>query len=155
MINSMQRVSSQLTIVLRIVIPTVWLTTILSFVILLGIAVRGKAGLFGNPFIWIGLLIILGSGFTLIKWLLWRFYRVDLDHRYLYISNYFSTYKYPLSDIESIVPSATFPTRIFCIVLKSKGTFGKKIWFLASQTLWQDYLLEHPEVKDRITMKSA
>lgn len=149
----MQRVSSQLTIVLRIVIPTVWLTTILSFVVLLGMAVRGKAGLFGNPFIWIGLLIILGSGFTLIKWLLWRFYRVDMDQHYLYVSNYFNTYKYPLHDIEAIIPSATLPTRIFCIVLKSRGTFGKKIWFLASQALWQDYLLDHPDVKQRITIK--
>lgn len=61
----MQRVSSQLTIVLRIVLPTVWFTSILSIVILLSFAVNGKAGLFGNPFIWIGLALILGTGFAL------------------------------------------------------------------------------------------
>jgi len=140
----MQRVSSQLTIVLRIVIPTVWLTTILSIVILLSWAVRGKAGLLANPFIWVGLLLILGSGFALIKLLLWRFYRVDLDKQYVYVSNYFKTYRYPYSEIEAVSDSKTLPGRVFLITLKSKGSFGKNIYFLAAQTLWQDFLKENP-----------
>jgi len=140
----MQRVSSQLTIVLRIVIPTVWFTSVLSIVILLGWAVRGKAGLFANPFIWIGLLLILGSGFALIRLLLWRFYRVDMDARYVYVSNYFKTYKYPFSEIESISDSKTLPGRVFLITLKSKGSFGRYIYFLAAQALWSDFLKENP-----------
>ena len=140
----MQRVSSQLTIVLRIVIPTVWFTTILSIVILLGWAVRGKAGLFANPFIWVGLLLILGSGFALIKLLLWKFYRIDLDKKYVYVSNYFKTYRYPYSEIESVTDSKTLPGRVFLITLKSKGTFGRHIYFLAAQSLWQDFLAENP-----------
>ena len=140
----MQRVSSQFTIVLRIVIPTVWFTTILSIVILLGWAVRGKAGLFANPFIWIGLLLILISGYALIKFFLWRFYRVDLDRQYVYVSNYFKTYRYPYSEIESIANSKTLPGRVFLITLKSKGSFGNKIYFLAAQILWQDFLKENP-----------
>lgn len=140
----MQRVSSQLTIFLRIALPTIWLTSIVSIIILLGLAVRGKAGLFGNPFIWIGLLVILGSGFLFIRLVLWRFYRVDMDHRYVYISSYFKTYKYLYSDIEFIRDSKILPGRIFCIVLKSKGSFGKNIHFLASQVLWLDFLKEHP-----------
>ena len=140
----MQRVSSQFTIVLRIVIPTVWFTTILSIVILLGWAVRGKAGLFANPFIWIGLLLILISGYALIKFFLWRFYRVDLDRQYVYVSNYFKTYRYPYSEIESIANSKTLPGRVFLITLKSKGSFGSKIYFLAAQILWQDFLKENP-----------
>ena len=143
----MQRVSSQLSIVLRIVLPTVWFTTILSIVILLSWAVSGKAGLFANPFIWIGLLLILGTGFAFIKLLLWRFYRVDMDDRFVYISNYFKTYKYPFSDIEYIRDSKTLPGRVFCITLKAKGSFGKHIYFLASQVLWQDFLLTHPDVR--------
>ena len=140
----MQRVSSQFTIVLRIVIPTVWFTTILSIVILLGWAVRGKAGLFANPFIWIGLLLILVCGYALVKFFLWRFYRVDLDRQYVYVSNYFKTYRYPYSEIESISDSKTLPGRVFLITLKSKGSFGRKIYFLAAQILWQDFLKENP-----------
>jgi len=140
----MQRVSSQLTIVMRIVLPTVWLTTILSIIILLGWAIRGKAGLFGNPYIWIGLLLIIGSGLAFIRLLLWRFYRVDMDARHVYVSNYFKTYKYPFSEVNFISDSKALPGRVFCINLKSRGSFGTKIYFLASQVLWLDFLKEHP-----------
>jgi len=142
--TNMQRVSSQLTIFLRIALPTIWLTTILSIVILLSWAVRGKAGLFGNPIIWIGLLLILGTGFAFIKLVLWKFYRVDMDSRYIYVSNYFKTYKYPFSEIESISDSKTLPGRVYLITLKAKGSFGKKIYFLAAQVLWQDFQKENP-----------
>lgn len=141
----MQRVSSQLTIVLRIALPTAWLTLILSITILLGWTVRGTARLFAHPFIWISLLIILGSGFAFIKLVLWRLYRVDMDDRFLYLSNYFKTYKYELTDIESITDSKVLPGRVFCIHLKSKGSFGKNIYFLASQALWKDYVETHQQ----------
>ena len=140
----MQRVSSQLTIVLRIAIPTMWFTSILSIVVLLYFAVNGKAGLFGNPFVWIGLVLILICGFALIKMLLWRFYRVDMDPRFVYVSNYFKTYKYPFTAVESITNSNTLPGRVFCIHLKSEGSFGKHIYFLASQVLWADFQKENP-----------
>ena len=140
-----------MTIFLRIALPTIWLTTILSIVILLSWAVRGKAGLFGNPFIWIGLLLILGTGFAFIRLVLWKFYRVDMDSRHIYVSNYFKTYKYPFSEIESISDSKTLPGRVYLITLKAKGSFGKKIYFLAAQVLWQDFQKENPgliEVKN-------
>lgn len=141
----MDRVSSSLTIVLRIVIPTVWLVTVISLVVLLSWAVIGRAQIFSNPIIWLALLLIIGSGVAFIYFILWRLYRVDMDHKYVYVSNYFRTYKYSLKDIESIVGISLFPDRIFRIRLKSKGSFGKNIYFLASQKLWQDFIDEHPE----------
>jgi hypothetical protein len=93
------------------------------------------ARLFAHPLIWLSLLIILGSGLAFIKFVLWRLYRVDMDDRFLYVSNYFKTYKYELTDIESISESKIIPSRVFCIHLKSKGSFGKNIYFLASQSL--------------------
>jgi len=151
----MQRVSSQLTIIFRVALPTAWLTLILSITILLGLEVRGKAGLLSNPFIWIGLLFILGTGFAFIKFLLWRLYRVDMDERYLYLSNYLKTYKYELTDINSITDSKILPGRIFCIHLKSKGSFGKHIYFLASQVLWKDYVDTHAMQMGPLMQKKA
>ena len=150
----MQRISSQLTIILRIMLPTGWLTLILSIVILLGWTVRGKAGLMANPFIWIGLLLILGTGFAFIKFILWRLYRIDMDERYLYVSNYFKTYKYELTDIESILDSKILPGRVFCIRLKSKGSFGKNIYFLASQVLWKEYIETQPRQMNHLIRKN-
>src|SRR5688500_7798464 len=141
---SMDRVSSQLTIFLRIALPTIWLTTILSLTVLLALAVRGKAQVFSNPVVWVGFFLVLVTGIAFIYFFLWRFYRVDMDERYVYVSDYFRTYKYSFSDIESIRPTSWAPTRIFTIRLKSKGTFGREIHFLASQKLWGDFVDEHP-----------
>lgn len=142
--TKMNRVSSQLTIVLRIVLPTIWLTSIVSTIILLMWAVRGKAGLFGNPYIWIGIAFIIGSGVAIVKIFLLRLYRIDLDKSHLYISNYFKTYKYPYSEVESIQDSKVLPGRIYCITLRSKGSFGKNIYFLTSQALWADFKSQYP-----------
>lgn len=141
----MNRVSSQWTIIIRIFIPTVWVTAILSVLILLGWAIRGKAGLLSNPFIWVALLIIFLTGFVIIRFLLWRIYRIDFDATNVYISNYFKTYKYPIRDIESIDTSAVWPSRIRIIRLKAKGSFGKNIPFMTSSSLWEDYVAQHPD----------
>lgn len=150
----MDRVSSQGTIFLRIALPTVWLATILSLVVLLGWAVRGKAQIFTNPIIWGVFLIILLTGFAFIHFVLWRVYRVDMDSHYVYVSNYFKTFKYPFNDVKEIRDSKLLPGRVFIIELKSKGTFGKQVAFLASQRLWKDYLLEHPHVFQNLYRKS-
>jgi hypothetical protein len=146
----MQRVSSQLTIFLRIVVPTMWFTSIISLLFLLSWAVTGISGVLSHPLMWTGLLLIAVCGFALIRWILWRLYRVDMDDHAVYVSNYFKTYKYPVADIESIASSKILPGRIFIIHLISKGSFGQHIYFLASQALWKDYLLQHPQVREKL-----
>ena len=146
----MDRVSSQLTIFIRIALPTIWFTTIISLFVLLIWSVQGKAQIFANPIIWISMIAIIGIGFAFVKLVLWRIYRVDMDDRYVYVSNYFKTFKYPFSDIESIRTSKVLPGRIFIIRLKSKGSFGREISFLASQKLWSDFVVEHPRLFESI-----
>lgn len=149
----MERVSSQLTIFLRIALPTIWLTAILSLVVLLGFAVSGKAGLFANPFLWIILLIILGSGAAFIYFILWKFYRVDMDAKFIYVTDYFRTFRYAFEDVAQIRDSNVFPGRVFVIRLKSKGTFGREIHFLASQKLWTDFIREHPDLFEELYVR--
>lgn len=151
--TNMERVSSQGTIFIRIAIPTIWLTTIFSLIVLLLLAVQGKAQIFSNPVMWLVFIIMLGSGIAFIYFVLWRIYRVDMDDEAVYVSNYFKTYRYPFSAITGIRESKFFPGRVFIIELRSKGTFGKEIAFLASQKLWKDYLLEHPDVVSMLRNK--
>lgn len=146
----MERVSSQLTIFIRIALPTIWLTTVISLVALLSWAVRGRAHLFANPFIWIGLILILLTGYFFIKFILWKIYRVDMDNRHLLVSNYFKTFKYPFEDIESITDADYLKGRVYKIKLKAKGSFGQNIHFLASRTLWEDFIKEHPYLFEEI-----
>ena len=144
----MNRVSSQLTIVLRIALPTIWFTAILATLVMLTWAVRGRAGLFSNPYIWLGIIFVIGSGFVFVRFLLWRLYRIDMDGEHLYVSNYFKTFKYPYSEVVSIMDAGILKDRIYRITLKSKGSFGQKLYFVASKVLWLDFKEEHPELSD-------
>lgn len=145
---SMQRVSSQLTIVLRIAIPTMWITAILTISVFMGWYLEGRASLFGNPLIWGTLLFCLITGILLIYFVLWRFYRIDMDDQFLYVSNYLKTYRYPLDQIEKVTRSGMLPHHIQTIHLRSKGTFGQRITFLLARELWKDFLDTHPERRD-------
>jgi hypothetical protein len=147
------RVSSQLTILIRIALPTMWIVTLVSLVVLLTYSVQGKAHIFSNPILWIILIFIFGSTVLFIKYILWRIFRIDMDERHLYVSDYFKTFKYPFTDIESITDSKVLPGRIYKITLKSKGTFGKEISFLASRKLWDDFVAEHPQIFNEILHK--
>lgn len=142
----MERVSSQLTIFIRIALPTIWLATVVSLFVLLTIAVRGKAQVFSNPIVWGTTIFILGSGFAFIKFILWKLYRVDMDSRNIYVSNYFKTYKYPWTDVESISEGSFLPGRIYKVTFKAKGSFGQHIHFLASRVLWDDFVKNHPSL---------
>ncbi len=146
----MDRVSSSLTIVLRIVLPTIWSITILSLVLLLSVAVSGRAQIFSYPLVWVGLLLIIGSGVAFIYFFLWKFYRVDMDYKHIYVTNYFRTFRYPYEDVKSIKGINPMPERVYRIELKSKGSFGKNIYFLASQNLWQDFVTRHPDQLENI-----
>jgi hypothetical protein len=139
----MDRVSSSLTIILRIALPTMWAASVISLVVLLSWSIGGRANIFANLIVLIGLFLIIACGIAFIKLILWKLYRVEMDDKYVYVSNYFRTFKYPFQDIESIKGVSLAPERIFKIRLKSKGSFGKVIYFLASQKLWQGFIETH------------
>lgn len=146
----MNRVSSSLTIILRIAFPTMWAAFVISLVVLLSWSIGGRVNIFSNPIVLIGLFLIIACGIAFIKLILWKLYRVDMDDKYVYVSNYFRTYKYPFQDIESIKGISFAPNRIYKIQLKSKGSFGSAIYFLASQKLWQDFVETHPNQLENI-----
>ena len=150
----MERVSSQWTIIFRIFIPTIWFTTMVSLVVLLTWAVQGRAHLFENIYVWAVFGFMVLTGFVFIKLLLWRLYRVDMDDRHTYISNYFKTFKYPHSDIDYISPAGLLGGMVYRLTLKSKGSWGKNIYFLVARPLFDQFVREHPGVFDvRVEVK--
>jgi hypothetical protein len=71
--------------------------------------------------------------------------RIDTDGDYLYVSNYFKTYRYKFTDLESIKESnyALFKTLKFR--LKSKGSLGQSFTILADEFRVNLFIKEHPE----------
>jgi hypothetical protein len=69
-------------------------------------------------------------------WIVWRkllpLKRLDADAEYIYLTNYWTTVRYPIHDIERIeVPGK----RIAYLILKAPGRFGQKIAFLPTANL--------------------
>lgn len=60
----------------------------------------------------------------------WTLRRVEIDDSSLYVSDYWHTAKYELSDIESVQTRKTLWLPMATIVLKGKGRFGREIRFI-------------------------
>lgn len=141
----MQRISSNWTLFLKVFFPTAWIT----FFSLLTIAVifSGPGTLpFGGG---IGFKITFVIGFLLFFAFLYftvmKLKRVDFGEDGLYISNYIKTYRYAFNDIDLIDETNMLLFTLGKIVLKEKGSFGKKIFFLISPVHFKDILEKYPE----------
>lgn len=67
-----------------------------------------------------------------------RLLRVDANDVHLYVTNYWTTVRYPWIDVERIETVRRLGRRIVHIYLKAPGRFGAKISFLPGSqfTLW-------------------
>lgn len=77
----------------------------------------------------IALLLWMGWLFF-IRRTLWRLKRVDTDDTHLYVTNYWTTVRYPWHDVERLEETRRMGRRIIHILLKSPGRFGQVISFL-------------------------
>ena len=98
---------------------------------------------FKYPFLASYLLFIALFYLTLIQ-----LKRVEMGADGYIVTNYFKTFKMVYEDIEHISIIPLFRWQIVSFSLRSKGSFGKKITFLASNQLLAIFFETHPEVKD-------
>lgn len=73
--------------------------------------------------------------------------RVELGPDSYYVSNYLKSFRLVYEDIEkiSIIPIGRL--QLVTFRLKAKGSFGKKITFLASKQLYELFMKANPEVE--------
>lgn len=65
-----------------------------------------------------------------VKHSLWPLKRIDADHTYLSVTNYWTTARYPWTDIERLEKRKLLGRQAFCFHLKAPGYFGQEIRFL-------------------------
>jgi hypothetical protein len=77
--------------------------------------------------------------------------RIDADEQYLFVTNYWTTVRYPWSDVERIEMKKQFGRPLYVLCLKAPGRFGQAIPFKPSAHLktWlseqgKNYLLVNP-----------
>lgn len=146
----MYRISSNWTLFLKIFLPTFWLVFFGAFAIAVQLV---EAPVFGSIPAWafkIGTAVFFLLGTAILYFTLMQLLRVDLDENHLYVSNYFKTYRYPFSSIESIRIRDFGIFHLVRINLKGRGHFGSCITFLLDDSMLSAFLEKYPEAASQL-----
>ena len=78
-----------------------------------------------------------------------------MDGQFYYVSNYMKTFRLVYDDIEKVDKMKLGPFMWVTYKLKAKGSFGKKITFLANTQLYNMFMNDHPEIAKLLDGKSV
>jgi len=124
------RLSSNWTIVLKIVIPIIWLSFFASLLLASLLANPIEMPQVANASFRINIAIFILSGLVFFYFTLFKIKRVDADGRFIYVSNYFKTVRYTLDSVKVFEHYDHILFKAIHIHLHDKGRFGKRIIFL-------------------------
>jgi hypothetical protein len=119
--SSRQSLSSIFTIIYKVIFPTIWLG---------GFGIGTIAILLSESRLDWGYVIILLIGFPLFYFFGFPLKSVEIDERYLYVSNYIKTVRVPFSQIEVVTESPFISIHPIWIKFKTPTEFGSKIIFI-------------------------
>lgn len=128
------RVSSNMTFLLRVMVPTIWTTFFGLFAIAFFVADPEQLPLLYNPVIKWSFLAAYLLFLVFLRFTIMRLLRVEYDDEYVYATNYFKTVRYPWSSVETIKSYNLGFTQLISVHLKEKGKFGRKIRYLAAKS---------------------
>ncbi len=151
----MARVSTNLTLFLKLFVPTFWIVFFSAFTFAVWMTdARNLGGLPEKP-LQIGSLVFLLIGIFLLYKTVMQLKRVEMDPEFIYVTNYQKHARYPYHNIEKIEELDYLLFNLVHIHLKTPGYFGKKIVFIPSKKRFQDFLNEHPEVVGDLIPKAS
>lgn len=73
--------------------------------------------------------------------------RVEMSEDYVYVTNYFKSFRYPYHNVESIQVSTFLFFQVATLHLREAGSFGKRILFIPSSQRFKLFFDSHPELK--------
>ena len=142
----MKRVSTNMTLFLKLFLPIFWLVFFGSFMVAFWVVDEVASGMVTIENLRIGSTTFWLFGALFFYFTVIQLKRVEMDKDFIYVSNYVKTARYPYHQIEKIIEKDFALFHTVHIHLKEKGTLGKKITFIPSRFRFQSFLNEHPEV---------
>ncbi len=152
---NMQRVSSNLTLFLKLFLPTVWIVFFTTFGTMLFIIDEYKLPFLTSPYFKYPYILFFVLFLTLLYFTFIQLKRVEMDGQFYYVSNYMKTFRLVYDDIEKVDKMKLGPLMWVTYKLKAKGSFGKKITFLANNQLYNMFMNDHPEIAKLLDGKSV
>lgn len=144
----MRQLSSNWTMAFGIFFPTLWIAFFGTFLIAILLSDKPAVGAWSMTSLRFGLTAFVAI-FIFIFWkTVFRLKRIDADHEFVYITNFFKAVRYPHADIEKIELDKGLIFNLGTVVLHGKGRFGQRILFLCSRRRLEIFLEENAPLKD-------
>ena len=136
------RLSTNLTLILKLVLPVAWTAFFSSFLLSSFLANPIEVPQFTTNSFRTGVLVFILGGMSFFYFTFFRLKRMDADNEHIYISNYFKTYRYTFDSIDSFVLYDHLLLKAVHINLKEKGELGKRIIFIPKMIHFNLFLKE-------------
>ena len=141
----MHRLSSNYTLFLKIIFPTLWIVFFGSFLVAMFIVDPYDAPMLTTTKFRSIYIISYGIFLTLLYFTVMPLKRLDSDGTYFFVSNYFKTYRYKIEDIESIKEANYLLFKTLRFKLRSKGSFGMHFTILVDEFRMNEFIKDFPD----------
>jgi hypothetical protein len=128
--EKMRRLSSNWTLFLKIFLPVFWIAFFGGFVIASYVTNNIEAPQFTNNRFRLQAIVFVLSGVLFFLFTFFRLKRVDGGDGYIYISNYFRTFRYTVGSVEEIIIYDHIIVKAAHMKFRGRTSFGQKIIFL-------------------------
>ncbi|NBC24667.1 MAG: hypothetical protein GVX78_03525 [Bacteroidetes bacterium] len=137
--NSIQRISSNWTLGLKVFFPTFWFVFYGAIVLALFVTPSAQLQIFGEMNFKMAVLIFYVSGSIVIYFTLMRLKRVEFDHDFLYVSNFFITLRIPWHNVKKHHERKILWLHLGSFSFHEPTRFGKQITFIESRSLMKEF----------------
>ena len=144
--SSPKRISTSMTLFLRLFIPVFWIVFFGALTIGLLVTSQLPVAL-DNLYFKVGIVVFYMAGLVFLYFTFLQLKRVEIDEDFVYVTDYIKTYRYPFHNIASIHELNLFIFQLCTIKFKEKGSFGRKIHFLESKIKFQNALKEFVDLR--------
>lgn len=139
-------IASSATVFLKYFLPTIWIVFFGTLLMVFLFAKQLKIGSMSPMTFKIVYSVFFFGMIALMYFTIFKLKRVEIDEKYLYITNYLKIYRYSFDAIESITKKDYGYWLFYTIELKQAGYFGKKSKFLANRSKITTFMKEHPDI---------
>ena len=151
----MVKVSTRLTLFLKIIFPFLWMGIFGSMAIISFFLTEAELGSIPPQRFQVGAILFFLIGAGALYWALIPIKHVVMDPEFIYVSNFSQRYRYPYHNIEKIEENDFILLKAVHIYLKVPGNFGEKITFIASRERFDQFLRDNPEVVEQLAEKES
>jgi len=147
----MHRLSSNLTLFLKLTIPVAWISFFGLFGLVIFIVDTTDKPLLASSFFRYGYVGFFFIFLALIYFTIYQLKRVEHEDGFIFATDYFKTIKFPIDNIERISTMNLGLFRVVWFHLRTKGFFGKRIPFIAKKSNFESFQMKYPNLFNQET----